>query len=87
MTLQVLLERYGIMRPADLAHVLGIDRRLAWSILHGKSRITPKIALALHDRLGIPLEELLRACIQPTPAPRGRPRKRPPEPPPEGQPE
>jgi plasmid maintenance system antidote protein VapI len=85
MTLQDLLEHYGIHRPSDLAHVLEIDRRHAWGILHGKIRLTPKLALRLYDQLGIPLDALLRASVAPKPAPRGRPPKqRPPEPPEEG---
>jgi hypothetical protein len=83
MTLQEILEPYGIHRPADLAHVLDTGRQNAWNILHGKQRLTPAQALRLHDQLGVPLEQLLRASVAPRPAPRGRPPQRRQEPPPD----
>jgi hypothetical protein len=67
-----------IRQPIELARLLGIDRRHAWEILHGKIRLAPRFVLVLHERLGIPLEDLLRATVKPLPARRGRPRKSPP---------
>jgi transcriptional regulator with XRE-family HTH domain len=79
-TLQDLLEAHGIHQPIDLARLLNIDRRHAWEIMRGKIRLAPRFALELHDRLGIPLDQLLRATVKPKPARRGRPpKKRPPE--------
>src|SRR5918999_6111466 len=79
MTLQELLKTYGIHRPSDLAHAAAIDRRHAWLIWHGKTRIGGTLALRLYESKGIPIHELLRAAAEPdpdNPPPRGRPRKR-----------
>jgi transcriptional regulator with XRE-family HTH domain len=79
MTLQELLNTYGIHRPSDLAHAAGIDRRHAWLIWHGKNRIGATLALRLYESKGIPIHELLRAAAEPDPRhppPKGRPRKR-----------
>jgi transcriptional regulator with XRE-family HTH domain len=88
MTLQELLEQYGIHRPSELAEAADIDRRHAWQIWHGKVRIGHVVALRLYESKGIPIHELLRAGIEPKPTPKGRPpKKRPPDTPPEeGQP-
>jgi hypothetical protein len=78
MTVQELLKTYGIHRPSDLAHAAGIDRRHAWLIWHGKSRIGGTLALRLYESKGIPIHEVLRAEVAPdqtTPSPKGRPRK------------
>jgi hypothetical protein len=78
MTLQELLKTYGIHRPSDLAHAAAIDRRHAWLIWHGKSRIGGTLALRLYESKGIPIHELLRANPEPNddrPLPKGRPRK------------
>jgi hypothetical protein len=78
MTLQELLKTYGIHRPSDLAHAASIDRRHAWLIWHGKSRIGGTLALRLYESKGIPIHEVLRAEVEPTPqkpSPKGRPRK------------
>jgi len=78
MTLQELLKTYGIHRPSDLAHAAGIDRRHAWLIWHGKSRIGGTLALRLYESKGIPIHEVLRAAVEPdrtNPSPKGRPRK------------
>ena len=75
MTLKALLEAHGMMQPADLADVLGIDRRHAWLIWWGKQGLSRDLALRLYDRKGIPLDQLLRASGKPTKdhqAPRGR---------------
>jgi len=78
MTLQELLKTYGIHRPSDLAHAAGIDRRHAWLIWHGKSRIGGTLGLRLYESKGIPIHEVLRAEVEPdhtNPSPKGRPRK------------
>jgi transcriptional regulator with XRE-family HTH domain len=86
MTLQALLEQYGIHRPSELAAAADIDRRHAWQIWHGKVRIGHVVALRIFESTGIPIHELLRAGAEPKPPPRGRPpKKHPPEPPPQGE--
>jgi hypothetical protein len=65
MTLKALLETYGMTRPADLAHMLGIDRRHAWLIWWGEQGLSRDLALKLFERTQIPLEQLLRATGKP----------------------
>jgi transcriptional regulator with XRE-family HTH domain len=77
MTLQELLRSKGITKPAELAHVLGVDRRYAWRIWHGQRKIGARLALRLFEQLGIPVHEILRAEAAPEASPRGRPPKRP----------
>ena len=81
MTLQELLQAYGITRPIELARVLNIDRRVASLLWRGDRKFSAARALALHEAIGVPIEVLLRAQATPAETPKGRPRKRPPEPP------
>jgi transcriptional regulator with XRE-family HTH domain len=76
MTLDQLLERHSIRQPADLAAVLNISRAYAWQLMHGRRKFTADQAVRLYEEKGVPIYELLRAQIDPKPAPRGRPRKR-----------
>jgi plasmid maintenance system antidote protein VapI len=76
MDLHSILRQYRITRPADLKRVLGVHSNTAWRIWQGKTKLTADMALRLHNALGIPVEQLLRAPVHPEPAPRGRPRKR-----------
>jgi hypothetical protein len=78
MSLQELLRRYGISRPIELAHVLGVDRRYASMIWTGKRRLGAKLAMKLWQEKGVPVHEALQAYVEQVPTPRGRPRKRPP---------
>ena len=79
MTLQELLRSKGITRPSQLAEALGVDRRAAWRIWHGKRRVGARMALRLIESLGIPVHEILRAEVVPDKPPRGRPPKPNPE--------
>jgi transcriptional regulator with XRE-family HTH domain len=79
MTLDQLLERHSIRQPADLAAVLNISRAYAWQLMHGRRKFTTDQAVRLYEAKGVPIYELLRAQVDPKPAPRGRPRKRPAE--------
>ena len=75
MTLQALLQDYGMHRPIDLAHAVDIDRRYAWMLWHGHRKFTAKLALRLYETKGIPIHDLLRAQADPRPVPKGRPPK------------
>jgi transcriptional regulator with XRE-family HTH domain len=86
MTLDALLREHGIKRPADLAKVLDIGRQYAWQLWHGQRKFTTAQALRLLDEKGVPIEQLLRAQVEPGPVPKGRPRKEEQEPPGEEQP-
>ena len=85
MTLQALLRQHGITTIKELTHRSGLSRQQNWRLWHGYDGVGKATALRLHERLGIPLEELIR--VDPVPAakrprtpppqPRGRPRTRP----------
>jgi transcriptional regulator with XRE-family HTH domain len=74
MTLQEILQGYGITRPIDLARVLHIDRRVASLLWRGDRKFSAARALALHDAIGVPIEVLLRAQAVPGETPKGRPK-------------
>ena len=84
MTLQTLLRQYGITTIKELTQRSGLSRQQNWRLWHGYDGVGKATALRLHERLGIPLEELIR--VDPVPAvkrprttppqPRGRPRAR-----------
>jgi transcriptional regulator with XRE-family HTH domain len=83
MTLQTLLRQHGITTIKELTHRSGLSRQQNWRLWHGYDGVGKATALRLHERLGIPLEELIR--VDPVPAikrprttpprPKGRPRK------------
>ena len=71
-----LLQTHGIHRPADLVALLGVSRQYAWQLWHGTRKFTPGQALTLFDARGVPMDQLYRADVAPSPVPKGRPRKR-----------
>src|SRR5262245_51823256 len=83
MTLQTLLRQYGITTLKQLTHRSGQSRQRSWRLWHGLDGVGKTTALRLSERLGIPLEELMRVDPVPVvkrpratlPNPRGRPRK------------
>jgi transcriptional regulator with XRE-family HTH domain len=85
MTLQTLLQQHGITTIRDFAQRTGLSRQHAWNLWHAQVGLGTEMLKRLHDRLGIPLEELIR--VDPVPAvkrprtapprPRGRPRTAP----------
>jgi hypothetical protein len=77
-----LLREYGITRPSELAHALGVDRRYASMVWRGQRRLGAKLAMRLWKAKQIPLERILQEEAEDVPTPRGRPKKRPPEDPP-----
>jgi plasmid maintenance system antidote protein VapI len=80
MTLIELFATRQITKPRHLARVLDLDRRYAWKLWHGERRLGAKLALRLHERTGIPIQDLLRAeraipRRRPGPPPKARPRR------------
>ena len=83
MTLQTLLQQHGITRIKELMHRTGLSRQQSWNLWHGYVGVGKATAKRLHERLGLPFEELMQ--IDPVPAvkrphttppsARGRPRK------------
>jgi transcriptional regulator with XRE-family HTH domain len=72
MTLQTLLQQHGITTIKELMHRTGLSRQHCWSLWHGYDGVGKATAKRLHERLGIPAEELLQ--VDPVPA---RPRRSP----------
>jgi transcriptional regulator with XRE-family HTH domain len=83
MTLQTVLQQHGITTIKEFTERSGQSRQHSWRLWHGLDGVGKATALRLHERLGIPLEALLK--VDPVPAvkrprttpprPRGRPRK------------
>jgi transcriptional regulator with XRE-family HTH domain len=92
MTLQTLLRQHGITTIKELMHRTGLSRQHCWSLWHAYDGVGKATAKRLHERLGIPAEQLLQ--VDPVPArprrpaskarPRSRPRKAPAAPEEEG---
>jgi transcriptional regulator with XRE-family HTH domain len=74
MTLQDLLKQHGILTLREFTKKAGLaSRQQAWSLWRGEAGVGKVMAKRLHERLQIPLEELLEV----DPVPYTKPRKRP----------
>ncbi len=71
MTLQALLQRYGIYTIRDLSRRTKLSRQQAWNLWHGVSGVGKQTMRRLHEHLGIPLEELMQV-EPPDPAQRSK---------------
>jgi transcriptional regulator with XRE-family HTH domain len=81
MTLQTLLRQHGITKIKELMHRTGFSRQYSWNLWHGYAGVGKATAKLLHERLGLPFEELMQ--IDPVPARvRKAPLRRPSTPPP-----
>lgn len=73
MKLQDILKQHGITELRDFMERAGIpSRQQAWSLWHGEAGVGKVMAQRLHERLKIPIEEL----IQVDPVPYTKPRRR-----------
>jgi hypothetical protein len=70
MTLQTVLRKHGITTIKELMHKTGLSRQHCWGLWHAYDGVGKATAKLLHERLGIPFEELMQ--IDPVPA---RPRR------------
>ena len=70
MTLPELLQRHGIYTIRDFSRRTGLSSQQAWNLWHGAVGLGRRNMQRLHEKLGIPAEELLQ--VDPVPA---RPRK------------
>ena len=77
MTLQTLLQQYGITTIKELMHRTGLSRQHSWNLWHGYAGVGKATAKLLHERLGLPFEELMQ--VDPVPAVK-RPGMAPPRP-------
>jgi transcriptional regulator with XRE-family HTH domain len=66
MTLQELLKRHGIVTIKDFAHRTKLTRQHAWNLWHAQVGLGTEMLKRLHERLGIPLDELIQ--VDPVPA-------------------
>jgi transcriptional regulator with XRE-family HTH domain len=69
MTLPKLLERYGIYTIRELSRRTGLSPQHAWNLWHAKVGLGRRNLQRLHEKLGIPAEELLQVT-PPDPAQR-----------------
>jgi transcriptional regulator with XRE-family HTH domain len=65
MTLQELLKRHGITAIKDFAQRSELSRQHAWNLWHAQVGLGTEMLKRLHERLGIPLEELIQ--VDPVP--------------------
>jgi hypothetical protein len=78
--LRQLLEAKGIHTIRRLRELTGLSSQQCWNLWHGKVGVGRKTALLLHERCGIPFEELMRLPPVSHDARAGRGRRpRPPE--------
>jgi transcriptional regulator with XRE-family HTH domain len=73
MTLRELLKRYDIHTIRELTQRTGLSRQQCWNLWHGKVGVGLETVKLLHDRLQIPLEELVQ--IDPPEQPKHKGRK------------
>jgi transcriptional regulator with XRE-family HTH domain len=66
MTLQTLLQQHGITEIKELMHRTGLSRQHSWNLWHGYAGVGKTTAKLLHERLGLPFEELMQ--VDPVPA-------------------
>jgi hypothetical protein len=76
MTLKALLEQHGITTLNKFKQKAGLSRQHAWLLWWGETGVGKVTMARLHERLNIPLEELiaLDPVVSP-PKPRGRPKR------------
>src|SRR5688500_11322676 len=73
MTLQEILIEHGITTLREFMERAGIpSRQQAWSLWHGEAGVGKVMAQRLHERLRIPIDELIRV----DPVPYTKPRRR-----------
>jgi transcriptional regulator with XRE-family HTH domain len=72
MTLPELLQRHGIYTIRDLSRRTGLSSQQAWNLWHGVAGLGRRTMQRLHEKLGIPAEELLQVE---TPPPRKKDRE------------
>ncbi len=73
MTLQTLLQQHGITTIRDFAQRAELSRQHAWNLWHAQVGLGTEMLKRLHERLGIPLEELIE--VEHVPAAKRSPRQ------------
>jgi hypothetical protein len=65
MKLQDILKQHGIYTIRELCHKTGVSRQRGWMLWWGEAGVGKATAKLLHEKLGIPLEELI--AVDPVP--------------------
>jgi transcriptional regulator with XRE-family HTH domain len=73
MTLQELLKRHGMTTIKAFAQRAELSRQHAWNLWHAQVGLGTEMLKRLHERLGIPLDELIQ--VDPVPARKPHQRK------------
>jgi transcriptional regulator with XRE-family HTH domain len=73
MKLQAILEKHGIHTIRKLCQETGLSRQRGWMLWHGEAGVGKTTAKLLHEKLDIPLEELIE--VDPVPYKWRRPAK------------
>jgi transcriptional regulator with XRE-family HTH domain len=71
MTLPELLERYRVYTIRELSRRTGLSSQQAWQLWHGVVGLGRRNMQRLHEKLGIPADELLQ--VERPPRPKDRP--------------
>ena len=81
MTLETLLRQHGITKIKELMYRTGLSRQHCWNLWHGYAGVGKATAKLLHEKLGLPFDELMQVDPVPArprrPASKARPRKAP----------
>jgi transcriptional regulator with XRE-family HTH domain len=81
MTLETLLRQHGITKIKELMYRTGLSRQQSWNLWHGYAGVGKATAKLLHEKLGLPFDELMQVDPVPArprrPASKARPRKAP----------
>ena len=79
MTLRELLQQHGIMSIKEFTHRMEFSRQQAWDLWHARAGVGKDMMKRIHERLGIPLQELIALDPIKPPKPRGSRARRPPK--------
>jgi transcriptional regulator with XRE-family HTH domain len=79
MTLPELLERYRVYTIREFSRRTGLSNQQAWNLWHGVVGLGRRNLQRLHEKLGIPFDELMQVA-PPPPRPKARPPTQPPAP-------
>ncbi len=77
MTLKDVLQRHDITTIREFARRMEFSRQQAWDLWHGRAGVGKDMLKRLHERLKIPLEELIQIAPVRPPKPRGSRARRP----------
>jgi transcriptional regulator with XRE-family HTH domain len=71
MTLRELLQQHGVTSIKEFARRMEFSRQQAWDLWHARAGVGRDMLKRLHERLQLPLEELIQIDPISPPKPRG----------------